>query len=189
MYVAAMAMTFGFLLPFYYLPLYAREVADLSPQDGAILVAIVNACSAIGRVVLGFVADHVGRMNSLCLCVFGGALSVLLWPLCTTYPTLVVFAACYGFFGGGFVSLMPVILADFWGTERLAGTIGLFLTSNVLGYFFGVTLGAKIYEESGNSFTFAALYSGGMMMVAFFGYLVVKFIRQPPLWCSLCKKK
>lgn len=175
-----MAACFGFLFPFYYLSLYAHLVVGLTPQEGAVLIAIMNACSGVGRVSLGFVADYAGRMNLLFLTMFAGSISAFLWPLSTSFPALVAFAISFGFFGGGFVSLVPVVLADFWGTEKLGGIIGLFQTSNVPGNFFGVSLGGKIYELAGPSFVPATCYSGGMMMIGAICQLMVKLIKQPP---------
>lgn len=180
MYIGSLGATFGFLLPYFYLSLYAQKVAGLSPADGAILLGILNGSSGIGRFALGFAADKLGRMNVFCFCMFMGSLSTFLWPLCTNFPSLVIYCVSFGFFGGGFISIVPVVLADFWGTERISGIMGIFLSSTAFGNMFGVSVGGKIYEATGNNFTPAALYAASMMMLAFVCDFTVKLIKEPP---------
>jgi len=96
--------------------------------DGAILIGLVNGASGVGRLILGYIADRLGRMNLFCVCMFVGSVSTFLWPLCQTYLSFGLYCFFFGFFCGGFVSLTPVVIADYWGTERFSGIIGLFYT-------------------------------------------------------------
>lgn len=48
------------MVPFYYIPLYAREHSVSSTMANNLL-AISYAASLVGRISTGWVADHIGR--------------------------------------------------------------------------------------------------------------------------------
>jgi len=52
-------------------------------------VSIVNGASFLGRIILGFVADLLGRINLYAVCMGIAALAVSIWPLGTTFATMV----------------------------------------------------------------------------------------------------
>jgi MFS family permease len=63
--------------------------------------------------------------------------SFALWLFGDGFWYLAVFAAVLGVGYGGFVALSPVVLAAFFGVERLGGLLGVLLTANGLGSALG----------------------------------------------------
>ncbi|OJD30874.1 monocarboxylate permease-like protein [Diplodia corticola] len=114
-YLATVAATFllflGFFTPLYYLPSYAVAHAGLSPSLSNYLLAILNGASFFGRIVPGILADKLGRFNTLAFAGVSSGILTLCWTRCTTAPTVIAFAALYGFSSGAVVSGFTVALA------------------------------------------------------------------------------
>jgi MFS family permease len=95
----------GFFLPAIYLPSYAQSLS-LSATSGTVLLATLNIFSVLGSIGLGFLCDRLHVTTVITISTAGATLSVfLLWGLATKLPLLVLFAATYGFFAGGFSAI------------------------------------------------------------------------------------
>jgi MFS family permease len=116
--------SFGYFLPTTYLPSYSTTAAGLSNTTGTLLVALFNAASVVGGIVLGSLCDRFEVTNIMLLSSVGSALSVFLfWGLSTppssstAYPQtavglLATFSITYGFFAGGFSSTWSGVLTQ-----------------------------------------------------------------------------
>ncbi|KAI8611692.1 major facilitator superfamily domain-containing protein [Chytriomyces sp. MP71] len=158
---------FPCFIPAFFLPLYARDVVGLSVADGAALVAIFNASSAVGRLAVGVVADAMlGRVNTLILCNLTSALSgFFVWSFANTYAALVVFAVVNGITLGGFWSLLPVLASQSFGVERLPSVLGMMLSISSVAFLVGPPLTGFIRDRVG--YVGVAVFSGGLNFVAF----------------------
>jgi len=115
------------------LPNYVTDIG-MDPRTGATLVGIFSAVNAVSRVILGIAAETFGRFNILALCTTLGGLSCYIFWLNThNLAMAVVFVIFYGFNGGGFVSLFPVVAAEIIGVERLPAAVGLLYSGNLFG--------------------------------------------------------
>ncbi|KAJ1560456.1 hypothetical protein HK096_008626, partial [Nowakowskiella sp. JEL0078] len=157
--------SFAFLVPLYYIPTYGLKLG-LSQSEGALIVSISNASSAVGRIVLGFGADSaIGRMNTLALCLLFGSLSIfILWPISNSFGSLTAFGCIYTFSSGGYVSLFPVVIAEIYGVEKLVSIVGLIYSSAAFGNLLGSPIAGLILDHSG--FLGAILYSGLLMLAS-----------------------
>lgn len=94
----------GYFIPSIYLPTYATSLG-LSSSIGSLLVALINALSVIGTVIMGMLIDRFHVTTVILLSTIGAALSIFLfWGFATALPLLCIFSIAYGFFAGGFVS-------------------------------------------------------------------------------------
>lgn len=103
------------------------------------------------------------------------------------------FAILYGFFGGGYIGLMPVILAHIFDRNKLyahfslrdssllleltidrtcpacrASLTGIFFTSELPGQLAGAPIAGAILTATGNNWVYAILFSG---LIQIFGTL------------------
>lgn len=116
---------FGFFYPFVYGSTYAASVG-LSSQQGATIIGLTNAGSTLGRLIVGTFSDRFGNFNSFVICIWVGALSMMvIWPFCKSFGTLIFFGVFYSFFSGGFISLQPACLAEIIGISAMGSAIGL----------------------------------------------------------------
>ena len=109
---------FGFLFPFSHLPQYAA-LNGVSAPNSAVLLTIMGASSAAGRVLFGYFADTFGRLAAFKASVLLSALSVFFWLLCAAdFGMMAAFSALYGVFGGSVLGLLTVAVAE------VAGVVG-----------------------------------------------------------------
>lgn len=89
------------------------------------LLAILNGVSCIGRYLPGYVADKIGRYNTMVLGSFLAMVSVLgLWlpdALLDNPPSialLIVFVVAFGFASGANITLTPICIGQLCSTQQ-----------------------------------------------------------------------
>lgn len=126
----------GFFLPAIYLPSFARALS-LPSIASTVLLALLNCCSVIGAVALGHLCDRMPAIYVIALSTLGSTLSiVLLWGLASSLPSLVVFAAVYGVFAGGYSAIWMGMVREVQRESRGAKTttlMGLFSAGRGVG--------------------------------------------------------
>jgi MFS family permease len=162
LYITLILSILGYMMPFTHIVKFA-VLHGISVHRGVLLISILGIASAIGRAVLGYTADTLDSLFTFRLCISIGGVSTLLWPLCTTYPLLVLYVIVYGFFGGGLISLMPVISAELFGSGELGVVMGLLYTSCSFGNFLGGPIGGELFDLTGTYG--AAICVAGSFMV------------------------
>jgi len=95
----------------YHSEVHARD-QNLPPNITNYLLAILNGASAVGRVVPNFIADYFGSLNLLIVMGTGsGILAFSVFGADTSGGSVVV-AVLYGFFSGGYQSLVgPTLIS------------------------------------------------------------------------------
>lgn len=127
-------MEWGLFIPITYVVSYAKAHGQ-TEQDGAILLAILNAGSVFGRFLPGLLADKIGRFNviigTITLCVIT---VVGLWlPAEDSKALLIVFCVTFGFASGSNLGLFPVCIGQFCNAKDY----GRYFTSATLIASFG----------------------------------------------------
>ncbi|EKG12020.1 Cytochrome c oxidase copper chaperone [Macrophomina phaseolina MS6] len=127
----------GLFAPLNYLP----EMAAAKGMDERLAqytLAIANAGSVIGRVLPGWMSDHVGTFNVMtAVSSLSGVLVLAFWlPLQRAdNPAdagIIVFALLYGFCSGGFVSLgAPCVAVGFFNSSSKSDTSNQLLLSGL----------------------------------------------------------
>ena len=148
LYLAQMLLAVALFLPFAHLPAYA-ESAGTAPVAAAGLVGVVGAASVLGRLALAPVADHVGALRTYRLCFLTVGLSFVPWLVAGEYASLLVHAVAFGVGYGGFVALLPSVLAERFGVVGLGTLMGVLYTSNVLGAGLGPVGAGLLAEDRG----------------------------------------
>ncbi|WP_162987045.1 MFS transporter [Sphingomonas paeninsulae] len=116
--------------------------------DSARASALIGAGSAVGRFLLGSVADRLGRDRFLAATYVAMALSMGLWVMASTSTALIVFALVYGVVYGGWVAVLPSVVADRFGTAKLSGIMGLLYTSVAIGTLVGPVAAGLLYDAT-----------------------------------------
>jgi nitrate/nitrite transporter NarK len=88
------------LVPLFYTSLFAVSLS-YSENTGVLFIALSNGVNAISRILMGFLADKVGRQNTMVATVFMSALAVLTLWLHETRVTFISF--------GNFQNANPLI--------------------------------------------------------------------------------
>lgn len=145
LYVASIVFALGFFMPYTHLPIYAK-MHGISTSGSVFILSIAGISSAVGRIVLGYIADCIGKMNMLRICMIGGGITVLCWMACTTFSSLLWIAIFYGMFAGGIISLIPSVAAELFGIANLGSVIGLLYTSNAVGNLLSAPIAGFLYD-------------------------------------------
>ncbi|KKY26214.1 putative monocarboxylate permease-like protein [Diplodia seriata] len=177
-YLVTVAATFllflGFFTPLYFLPSYATAHTDLSAPLSTYLVAILNGASFFGRVVPGVLADKLGRFNTLAFAGISSGILTLCWTRSTTAPTIIAFAALYGFCSGAIVSGFTVALAFCADSPKNIGTyMGMGMAVASVAMLIGPPVNGAFLARYGG-FEEMAIFSGLVCLAGGFVALAAK---------------
>ncbi len=143
--LATVATSLGLFIPFAHLAPFARD-HGLSDRTGAVLVGLIGVGSSAGRLCVGGLADRFGRRRSLVAAYALMSAMLLWWLLSARAPALAVFAVGFGIGYGGFVALLPALIADYFGGRSVGGIIGLVYTGAAVGALAGPSLAGVIFD-------------------------------------------
>ena len=149
LYLSNLLLSLALFVPFVHLPASAGEVG-VGVVAASWLVGIVGAASVAGRIALGAVADRVGPLRAYRVCFLLVGTSFVLWWAGGGFWALAAFSVVLGIGYGGFVALSPVLLAAFFGVERLGGLLGVLLTANGLGSALGPPAAGLVVDATGS---------------------------------------
>ncbi|KAJ8681148.1 hypothetical protein QAD02_016935 [Eretmocerus hayati] len=173
----------GFNVPYVYLVSQATE-HGIDEKTASSLLSIVGTANAVGRIVLGYIADKpwVNRLliYNLCLTICG--LSTALSSQCSSYIMFAMYASVFGFTAGAYVGLTSVCLVDLVGLDRLTNAFGLVLLSQGIASFLGPPLAGVLSDEL-HSYGPGFILAGSMIAIS---GLMLFFI--PPIQRCMQKK-
>ncbi|HET7814427.1 MAG TPA: MFS transporter [Candidatus Baltobacteraceae bacterium] len=124
---------FDFYLYVYALPLILTAF-HIGNAAGGLLATYTLAASAIGGVVMGMVADRIGRARTLAISIAWYATFTCLCGFAQSYAQLAVLRAFEGFGFGGEWAVGSVLIAE-WSADRTRGrNLGFVQSSWALGW-------------------------------------------------------
>lgn len=171
MYVSCLLSAIGVFVPFVHLVPFAID-HQIAPTVAVFLLSAIGVGSTVGRFCLGGFADRVGRDTFLAIMYAGIAVSLTVWAAADGPRMLAAFALLFGLFYGGWVAVLPAVVADHFGRRNVGGIIGLLYTSVAIGTLIGPSLAGFLYDAS-NSYLLAIAISGGANAVAAFIAIVM----------------
>ncbi len=122
---AYLLVGFNVLVPFTFLPVYARESLHLTYAVSTRFVAIIALFSIVGQLTLGSLSDAVGRVNVMIICALAMGAACLGMAVSTSSWMLYAFT---GFYGLGYGAVWPVYAAaasDFFPKKTTGSVVGL----------------------------------------------------------------
>ncbi|XP_043270556.1 monocarboxylate transporter 12 [Venturia canescens] len=110
----------------YYLPAYVHA-AGYSKSEAGYLVAISAALDLFGRLGLGWLSDLqlFDRRKGYIGSIVGAGVAVLAIPMAHSFYVLACSVGMYGLCLGCWFLLVPVLLADQYGTDKISSSYGL----------------------------------------------------------------
>ncbi|KAM5355077.1 hypothetical protein ACJ41O_001723 [Fusarium nematophilum] len=159
--------------PVFFTVVYAKTLG-YSDSDGANLAAVSNACNAVGKIVVGFIADRTGRLNSVLLAAVLGAV------VRASGSRVPFFTILYGLFASAYVSLFPVALIELFGVLELPRIAGIMYMLQGVGILVGTPVAGVLVEGHGevgrdpDSYMSMAVMAGVLMSIAAAAAAVVR---------------
>ena len=157
--------SYAFWVPFVHIVPYAED-RGISTTSAAAIVSIMGVANTTGRVLMGAIADRVGRPTVMRFSSFALAGALIAWPFAESWGSLALFGAVYGVFAGGFIALLPALAGDYFGMERLAGITGLLFSGAGIGTVLGAPVTGIIFDARGSYDVGIALTAGAMAVAA-----------------------
>ncbi|MCJ1265419.1 hypothetical protein MMC22_005296 [Lobaria immixta] len=162
--VASFLFFFGMFLPFTYIVLEA-EYYGMSANLAGYLVSILNAVSIFGRTVPGYVADRMGRFNTMIVTAYLSAILVLaLWIPAQGNVPIILFSTFYGFSSGAFVSLAPALIAQISDIRQIGMRTGTMFAVISVAALTGSPIGGALQAREGGKYLYLQVFCGAMMV-------------------------
>jgi MFS family permease len=162
----------GYSAPYVFLPDIGRVQAGLDDDRSALLVSVVGLSNTVMRVAFGCVGD-LPCVNRLAL--YGSVLTVS--GLTSTFVVyysqfalLVVYSAIFGTCMGVYTCMLPIVLVDLFGVNKLSDTFGAILFCCGVGTAVGTPIAGWLFdynENYGDSFLFAGLTMTASGLIVF----------------------
>lgn len=113
-------MFFGYFNFIIFLPSIAFTRGILEYQKAS-LVSVAGVSDLVARILCGFVSDLniVQRYKIMSACSVLVGVDILLFAWSQAFWQMAVQSGIYGFFGGGYIMLVPLVLIDFVGLDLL----------------------------------------------------------------------
>lgn len=157
----------------YYLPAYVHA-AGYTKSEAGYLVAISAVLDLCGRLGLGWLSDLklFDRRKGYIGSVVGAGVAVLAIPMAHSFYVLACSVGMYGLCLGCWFLLVPVLLADQYGTDKISSTYGLVRMFQSVGAISIPPLAGYLRDVTG-SYTVCFLCMGTCMVMGGLPMLLV----------------
>jgi MFS family permease len=161
-------------LPLVHLVIFAMDIG-LSRESALIALSILGGSSTLGRLIMGYISDRIGRKKALavnlCLQVFSW-----FWIMGTTTSWMLqIFSALFGFSYGGVSAVFPAIIGDYFGRLKAASVIGAIFTLAGTAAAIGPLVAGGIHDLT-HSYRLAFLCGALTNLLS----LMLIFVSKPP---------
>ncbi|KAG0298993.1 hypothetical protein BGZ97_003904 [Linnemannia gamsii] len=167
LFVAGIFVVSGYFTPFYFINSYAIQ-HGVDKSTAALMIGLMNAASAVGRIVMGLVSDKIGSMNALCISTFAATLTLLLlWTFAKTVAVMFVFSIAYGLCCGAYLSSTVSVSAAIAGLDRLGSVTGILYAGMAIGSTIGSPTSGAILDTIGHGTDYMGVivWSGTVMLI------------------------
>ena len=155
--------SFCMLLVFTHIVPHATDIG-ISAVNAAAILSLMGAARAAGMVLLGSVADKVGRKKTAIVCTLfqAGVMIWLIWA--QDLWMLYLFAIAYGLANGGLLSSITALFGDTFGLNRLGLILGVLDVGWAIGAATGPFIGGLVFDINRN-YSLAFLLGGVAMAI------------------------
>jgi MFS family permease len=165
LYASWLCATTALLVPLVFLPAFARG-QGVGPVAASALLSVLGGMGVLGRVGIGSLTKRIGTLRLFKLSVLMMGTSYGLWLVFADYRLLLAFAALLGLGYGLRISLMPVVLIEFFGLGNLGAILGIFFTASGISALCGPILAGLIIDYTG-SYQWAIVFALAMGALGF----------------------
>jgi len=139
-----------------------------SLRDAAWAISAVGGGALVGSFCGGWLADHIGRRNTIVIGTFGAAGSVMLLYLAHSLPAIITCSALVGLMSGTYHPAASALLADIVPNEKRVRAYAAFRLAANAGFACGASVGGLLANYS----TFW-LFTGDALTTALYGVIAI----------------
>ncbi|KAL7937561.1 major facilitator superfamily domain-containing protein [Trichoderma chlorosporum] len=148
----------------------------LTAHQGSILGALANLGMAIGRPIVGYFSDRVGRLNMvISATVLAGIWCLCLWTSGTSYSVLLAFSILGGTTIGTCWATVGPMLADAFGMKLLPSALSIVWTISAVPSAFAEAMALGLRRPHSPVYLDVQIFSGCMFIGAALFLLPLRF--------------
>ncbi|MEN3336989.1 MAG: hypothetical protein V7647_665 [Acidobacteriota bacterium] len=155
-----------------HLKLYLSIDHGYTQGDAAAVASLTLAASLIGRLAMGWLADHWPKKYVMLLIYMLVASSIPLLLVATTRGTIMLFAVVFGIGLGGEYMVIPLMAAELFGVRVLGRALGVVLTADGVAEALAPVMVGRLRDVTGS-------YASGFAMLIGFalaGAVAIAFL-------------
>ena len=174
-------MEWGLFIPITYFTSWALDEQIGSQAFAFQLLAILNAGSFFGRWIPGYLADRIGRFNTMIIMMTLCLLALLVFYVPATFQPFgrvslaVLFAVLFGFASGSNISLTPVCVGQLCQTEEYGRYYATCYTIVSIGCLTGIPIAGAILSRDGGTYGGLIAFTAACYAAGTACFTVVKF--------------
>ncbi|CAF1318577.1 unnamed protein product [Didymodactylos carnosus] len=180
---------FGFNVPYAF-------TEDLAMHDGIkkshaeYITMTIGIGSIAGRIIIGFLGDrnNVNRLTLYNFTLIIVGVATVLEPLVSKSNLVLhlIYGATFGFFTGGYISLIPTVLVDLAGLDKMSNAFGFVLLVQGIAIAIGLPFVGFLREKIG---TYLVPYIIIGLVIALSGIMlfIIPFLKKPSKSLSITK--
>ncbi|KAF9957294.1 hypothetical protein BGZ70_009550 [Mortierella alpina] len=174
-----------YLVPLLLAPSYATSIG-LTAAQGATMISISSAVGIVSRIIIGYISDRYGVLNTTVVCCFiSGLACLLLWLQAQTYALLATFMVFYGCFAGSSIMLFPVAATRAVPASRVSSALGFVFFAHTIGYLLGTPLAQFIIQVQHGGYAGAIVFVGIANLICGVIVLIARIAADPRLWIAI----
>ncbi|KAJ4409605.1 hypothetical protein N0V91_002526 [Didymella pomorum] len=170
----------GYIVPYFYIPTYARDRLGLSQSTGLYTLVMAIAASFFGRLVSGGLAQWLGPIVTWGLCAFASAVLSLCWISIDQESHFIAFSILWGFFSAALVTLPSAAFANITpDLSRLGTRLGMSWSVSSIATLIGAPIAGSLLKTNADghlNFIGVQVWSGVCLMVGTGFLLVLWFV-------------
>jgi MFS family permease len=147
----------------------------ISQFRAAMTISVIGFAGFAGRLAIGTISDHLGRVPALGLCLLLQALAFLGFMISTGLSLLYLAATVFGFSYGGVTALFPALIGDFFGRRAVGAIVGFIFALAGAPAAFGPLIAGYIYDAT-NGYGAAFVMSATLNLAAL---VLVTLLKKP----------
>lgn len=159
---SVMAMSVGVPHVLFFVPTYVRSLPV--SVDPAVLLSVTSVADLLGRIAFGFLLDSNLLPKHLMygVMILAAGLSVIVLSFASTPALLIISMLVYGLGSGAWFLMVPLLLAEYLGVERIGSSYGLIRLFQALSNLVGPVVGGVLSDHTG-SFSASFIVMGLVM--------------------------
>ncbi|KAI9492076.1 major facilitator superfamily domain-containing protein [Zychaea mexicana] len=171
---------FAFYIPSGFVPSFTRHL-NLDPWLGANLSAIMSTFLFFSKIIIGYISDRVGRFNMAVICCSVSCIAHLaVWLTATSEGSMWAFAVLYGFFGGGYISMITAVIVEVVGLDRVESGTGWTFFAWSFGGLLGQPVAAAIVDRNGGDsrdYQGAIIFAGCLFFASASASMILRVVQ------------
>ena len=158
---------------------YLLREFSMDTRAAGFLSSLTLVASAIGGVLFGFIADHIGRTRVLMISILVYSISSAACAFTHTVPQLAFFRFILGLGMGGELTTAAALIAETWRPQHRGKALGLMQSAYAIGEAFAALVVAVVLPRFG----WRAVFLVGVLP-ALLSFWIWRRVPESPVWRS-----